>query len=296
MLDFPCFWNIHKRQAALDYLRENMTSFWAGNDFCLVKETIIPIGFSNVSVVFKKEHLPDDFPVQYFLGWATWFRTSTRSCYAQVGISILKDVWTSFSEEEYTQLHKNGSVQISIPVFNHGWVKVKIPAWTWFWRLFFYKWNWLSGDTIDSFFQSWDIVLENSVYGKEYWYIDTQWNKLSYEDRKKSSRLRIKLTDFRRFPEYPEILVIESKKSIVKIFDTCENLSPWDERNIIIGETPFIRLSANVALIIEETFQENNSLHIKSPLIDQKFEWPIRTEICNSGSADSYITCMVIWV
>ena len=260
--------HLQQSMRALEQLRA-LGTVWIGSDMALGKKIVVkPFGVTmNIPLVINKKHLPDIEINRNSMGALSW---SVRSFLAQSGIEIIFDRNT-VTDEMIKDINAGKDVAVPVHMQNFGTRAMELEG-----EVMRFFWvndmNRLRGEDLRSV-----LKIELTIDGVEG--VDWSFADVDLDDDPKKEAVCIKLNlKSRKFyiPESDEPLKIKSRKELATVFqDVPEGM----EIAFQIGETARVKLGENITGVINMGSTDDGGRHIRSPLIDPKFEGNIRTEI-----------------
>lgn len=278
-------------------LRTNLPWFWAWNDITTNEETIIkPWETLKIEVRINLDNFRWLEISEISWSLLKVLNISTRSCYAQSWVWVFYSRLNDLTEEDIDKINNWEDIETYITLANYWLAIITIPKWEWLFRFFninriknTLRWTDLYNSVL-----SWEITIDWSYW--ETWYlIDRDWNKLNQNNIQLAERLFLPLNPTLFLPKTDTPTIVKSKKDLWNVLVEWSNI-PKDFNWFEIWETVEVRLWSNITCVIEEWFYEDWSHHIRSPLIDPLFHWPIRTEIVRdfNSKLPRWIELMVI--
>ena len=279
--------------------REALTKqgdFWSGDDV-FVEKTVV--GASRGLPVAKKIELKlrrENFPNINELSLATLhlLRTSTRSCYAQVGLEVQPDI-NSLTERDLQRIIDGGEVSCQAIAINYSPRAIELNG-----GLFRFFWldanKHLSGDRLVAAVREMKIDGEE---GKDWFFgnVGEEGAQLSdgtvNKDTPITLGLRIKETRLQVVSSSLlelEPVRVDSKKDLPKyLTQVPDGSSP----NFMICETVPVSMPDNLVGIINTGIYDEGGRHSGSPLIDPGFKGPVRLEIIRPGKHPDFIEMLM---
>lgn len=267
---------------------------WIWSDICVVGDSVIYPGEKKwINVLVKKDHFPKVEKGWIFQWFVKGLSYSTRSCFAQSGVFVMDNWSYGFHNSILHEVNNHVDSILEIPVKNIWYTHIKIIDGVWMLRLFHLSWNdKIRWSDLYSLIKSEKFSIDGK-YNENWFLIDLYGNKLQESECDKAENLVLVLSENRYKSEGKngiDPLIIKSKKDLIKILYPLEEN---EKKHFIIWETPHVSLGKWIYGKIftmpyshDDPFPEKviDSRHEPSPLIDEGFSGPIRTEISGGNN------------
>ncbi len=279
----------------LDRSREALAKkgdFWFGQDVAVSEKTVIEedSAVTKINLKLRKENFPDISGLS--ISTLHLLRTSTRSCYAQVGLEVKPDIGR-LTEADIKRIIQGEEVDCSATALNHSHRAVELKG-----GLFRFFWldagKHLTGDKLV------EAVGKIRIDGKEGddWFLGQAGEEaafLSDGNLKKETpiTLGLKIQDKKLFvppTAEDEPIRVDSRKNLFKYLEPIpRGFAP----DFVVGETASVFIPENLVGVINLGMQDAGGRHSSSPLIDPGFVGPIRLEIIRPGQHPNFVELLL---
>lgn len=266
-------------------------SFWFGADVASEKMVIAASTVNlGVSLKLRKENLPDIEGLS--LSTLHLLRTSTRSCYAQVGADIKPEIG-KLRDEDIERIKRGEEIDCPAIAINHSRRAIELKDSVL--RFFWVDANkHLIGDRLV------EAVRKMKIDGQEGkdWFLgevgDEGFELFGGAMKKETPiTLALRIKDKKLwipFPVTDQPVRVNSKKDLPKYLEPVpSNLTP----DFMICETVPVSLPRDLVGVINLGIHDEGGVHSGSPLIDPGFEGPIRLEIIKPNKHPDFVELLM---
>jgi len=283
-------WFSHEITNSQEALTEQ-GDFWFGKDIMVEKAVIAANSATlGINLRLRRENLPNIKELS--LSALHLLRTSTRSCYAQVGADIKPEIGR-LSNEDIERIIKGEEIICPAVAINHSRRAIELKDGVS--RFFWVDANkHLIGDKLV------EVVRKMKIDGQEGkdWFIGEAGDEgveLSGGAIKKETpiTLALRIQDKKLwipFPATEQPIRVSSKKDLPKYLESVPaGLVP----DFMICETVPVALPKDLVGVINIGIHDEGGVHSGSPLIDPGFEGPIRLEIIKPGKHPDFVELLM---
>lgn len=268
--------------------------FWFGEDVT-AKETVVEASrelptAKKIKLKLRKGNLPDINELS--LATLHLLRSSTRSCYAQVGLEVQPGI-NSLKEEDIQKIIHGEEISCPAIAINYSRRAIKVdgPVLRFFWLD---AKKHLTGDKLT------DAVKTMRIDGKEGedWFLGSTGEEGAQlsggtVDKDTPITLGLRIKDTRLWIPFPSVMdpvKVDSKKDLPKYLKPVpDGLSP----DFMICETVPVSMPNNLVGVINLGVHDKGGRHSGSPLIDPGFKGPIRLEIIKPGQHPDFVEMLM---
>jgi len=264
--------------------------FWFGKDVTSEKKVIAANSATPIDLKLNRENFPDIKELS--LSTLHLLRTSTRSCYAQVGVDFKPDIGR-LKEEDIKRIINGEEVRCPAVAINFSRREVELKD-----RVFRFFWldgkKHLIGDKLAEAIR--DIKIEGEE-GKD-WFLGEageEGAQLFNGAVKKETpiTLALRIQDKKLwvpFPTREDPVRVNNKKDLPKYLEPVPKGLVLD---FMICETAPVSMPDGLVGVINLGFHEDGGMHSGSPLIDPGFKGPIKLEIIKPGQHPDFIELLI---